>query len=136
MTFSRRRRSWMLLPLLPALVLLSGCGNRTSAARSAAAAFERAWRDHDARAVCAALAPGTRSEVEADGRTACPRAVGAISLPLAGRARTVNVHGRQARVVLTSDTLFLSLFPGGWKVVAAGCSARPDKPYACVIKGA
>lgn len=136
MTVSRLRRSWTLLALLPALVLLSGCDGRASNARSAAAAFERAWQVHDAKAVCAALAPGTRSELEADEQTACPQALGEISLPLAGRARTVNVYGRQARVVLTSDTLFLSLFPGGWKVVAAGCSARPDKPYSCVLKGA
>lgn len=136
MTVSRLGRSWTLLPLLAAVVLLSGCDNRSPDARRAAAAFERAWEVRDAEAVCAALAPGTRSELEADEQASCPEAIGEVSLPVGGRARKVNVYGRQARVVLASDTLFLSLFPGGWKVVAAGCSPRPDKPYSCMIKGA
>ena len=136
MTVSRLRRSWTLLPLLPVLILLSGCDNRSPAARSAAAAFEQAWKARDAEAVCAALAPGTRSELESDEQAACPEALAGVSLPVGGKARSVNVHGRQARVVLASDTLFLSLFPGGWKVVAAGCSPRPDKPYSCELKGA
>ncbi|WP_261991731.1 hypothetical protein [Streptomyces sp. OR43] len=135
MTDSRLRRSRTLLFLLPVLVLL-GCDNRSPAARSAATAFERAWKAHDAEAVCAALAPGTRSELESDERAACPEALDGVSLPVGGKARTVDVHGRQARVVLAADTLFLSLFPGGWKVVAAGCSPRPDKPYSCELKGA
>ncbi|MET7645917.1 hypothetical protein ABZS83_20255 [Streptomyces sp. NPDC005426] len=118
------------------MVLLCACDGRASAARSAAAAFERAWEGHDAEAVCAALAPGTRSALESDEQAGCPKALGEIPLPVGGRPRTVNVHGRQARAVLASDTLFLSLFPGGWKVVAAGCTPRTDKPYTCVLRGA
>lgn len=136
MTVSRLRRPWTLLPLLAVLFLLSGCDNRSPAVRNAAAAFEQAWQTHDARAVCAALAPGTRSELESEEQAACPEAVDGVSLPVGGQVRSVNVHGRQARAVLASDTLFLSLFPGGWKVVAAGCSRRPDKPYSCELKGA
>ncbi|MEU1117626.1 hypothetical protein [Streptomyces sp. NPDC005879] len=49
--------------------------------------------------------------------------------------RHIDVFGRQARAVTDRDTLFLSSFPGGWKVTAAGCTPRPEKPYQCLIKG-
>ncbi|MDK0523889.1 hypothetical protein [Streptomyces sp. ML-6] len=55
--------------------------------------------------------------------------------PAGGPARTVDVYGRQARVVLTSDTLFLSQFADGWKVVAAGCRPLTGRPYQCSVKG-
>jgi hypothetical protein len=47
----------------------------------------------------------------------------------------VDVYGRQARAVLASDTLFLSQFSDGWKIVAAGCEPRPGRPYQCSVKG-
>ncbi|MGA4845294.1 hypothetical protein ACOBQB_03065 [Streptomyces sp. G5(2025)] len=39
------------------------------------------------------------------------------------------MYERQAHVVTDRDTLFLPSFPGGWKVTAAGCTPRPEKPY-------
>ncbi|MGW0551933.1 hypothetical protein [Streptomyces altiplanensis] len=47
----------------------------------------------------------------------------------------MDVYGHQARVVLDADTLFLPAFRDGWKVVAAGCLARPGFPYPCDLKG-
>ncbi|WP_189111633.1 hypothetical protein [Streptomyces camponoticapitis] len=47
----------------------------------------------------------------------------------------MDVFGRQARAVLVSDTLFLSQFPDGWKVVPAGCEPHPGHPYRCSVKG-
>jgi hypothetical protein len=38
-------------------------------------------------------------------------------------------------VVLERDTVFLSRFPTGWKVTAAGCVPRPGRPYQCAVKG-
>ncbi|MBT2487995.1 hypothetical protein J7E96_05490 [Streptomyces sp. ISL-96] len=60
-----------------------------------------------------------------------------LELPSAGELRRVDVYRRQARVVLDSDTLFLSSFPDGWKVVAAGCEpqSEPELPYRCDVKG-
>lgn len=49
--------------------------------------------------------------------------------------RVVDVYGNQARAVLATDTLFLSRFAAGWKVVAAGCSPRPEQPYQCRVNG-
>jgi len=27
------------------------------------------------------------------------------------------------------------MFPGGWRVVAAGCQSRGERPYDCVVDG-
>ncbi|MFM9591998.1 hypothetical protein ACKI1J_08170 [Streptomyces scabiei] len=124
------------------LLLTAGCGSveaRQTAALRAAVAFERALGAEDGVAVCAVLAPGVRDEVERSARMPCAEGVLAEEVPpvaAAGEvAAGVDVHGRQARVVFRSDTLFLSLFSGGWKVVAAGCVPRPERPYRCLLKG-
>ncbi|MFJ9041759.1 hypothetical protein ACIRF8_34975 [Streptomyces sp. NPDC102406] len=65
----------------------------------------------------------------------CADAIGTQDLSPAGPVRDVDVYGRQARAVLASDTLFLSRFPEGWKVVAAGCRPRAGQPYQCAVKG-
>lgn len=85
--------------------------------------------------MCASLAPDTRSELEDSKKAACAAALAADELPPGGPVRTVDVYGRQARVVLASDTLFLSQFPSGWKVVAVGCTPQPGRPYQCTVKG-
>ena len=54
---------------------------------------------------------------------------------MGGAVRRTDVYGNQARAVLSSDTLFLSHFTSGWKVVAAGCEPRSEEPYECRIKG-
>jgi hypothetical protein len=56
-------------------------------------------------------------------------------LSYGGTVRRVRVYGRQAQVVLDTDTLFLSVFPSGWKITAAGCVPRPGQPYQCKVKG-
>ncbi|MFB7172425.1 hypothetical protein ACFCYM_16585 [Streptomyces sp. NPDC056254] len=48
---------------------------------------------------------------------------------------TTEVYGRMALVRAEGDALFLSLFTGGWRVVAAGCTPRGDAPYRCLVKG-
>ncbi len=125
--------------LLAAALLgaLTGCGvdAREDAAVEAASRFEASLRATDTAKGCAALAPGTRDELEQSTDKSCVRALPEAGLPLAGEVRAVDVYGRQARVVTDQDTLFLSSFPGGWKVTAAGCTARPEKPYQCLIKG-
>lgn len=126
--------------LLTAALLgaLTGCGGvdvREDAASRAATRFEESLRAADAARGCAALAPGTRDELEQNAELPCARALPDAGLPDAGPVRSVDVHGKQARVVAAGDTLFLSSFPRGWKVVAAGCTERPEQPYQCLIKG-
>lgn len=117
---------------------LGGCGSageRSADASAAATEFQRLLRTGDANGLCAALAPETRSELEESEKSRCADAIAAQDIPLGGAVRNVDVYGRQARVVLESDTLFLSQFPDGWKVVAAGCTPRSGQPYQCTVKG-
>ncbi|MEU6091635.1 hypothetical protein ABZ865_33640 [Streptomyces sp. NPDC047085] len=119
-------------------VFLVGCstlGEREAAASGAALRFEESVRQGEGARACAALAPETRRELEESAKTACVKALLDERLPRAGAVRGVQVYGRQARVVLAADTLFLSFFPAGWKITAADCVPRPQQPYQCQIKG-
>jgi hypothetical protein len=124
------------------LLVTAGCGSveeGRTAALGAALAFERALGAGNGAAVCAVLAPGVREEVEQSARTSCEEGVLEEDVPFVAAAEEevegVDVGGRQARVVFRTDTLFLSRFSGSWKVVAAGCTPRPERPYRCLLKG-
>lgn len=120
------------------LLVLAACGGaeqRSANVSTAATAFEEALNEGDRAALCTALAPQTRKEVESAAKKVCVDAIEAQNLPAGGPVRGVDVHGRQARAVLASDTLFLSQFQDGWKIVAAGCKPRPGQPYECSVKG-
>ncbi|MFE6847333.1 hypothetical protein [Streptomyces sp. NPDC057686] len=118
--------------------LVGGCGAsaaRVDGARAAGERFERALASGDHRAACRLLAPETIGQLEQDEGKACGEALGAEELPTAGAVRTTEVYGRQALLSLDGDTLFLSQFSGGWKVVAAGCTPQGEQPYQCALKG-
>ncbi|MGW6862520.1 hypothetical protein [Streptomyces xanthophaeus] len=120
-------------------VLVSGCGApsaRVDGARAAGERFERALASGDHEAACRLLAPETSGQLEQGEGRACREALGEEGLPMAGAVRTTEVYGRQAMLRLVGDTLFLSQFSGGWKVVAAGCTPQGvQQPYQCVLKG-
>ncbi|MFE6132254.1 hypothetical protein ACFQ6Q_28960 [Streptomyces sp. NPDC056437] len=118
--------------------VLAGCGSvdeREAAIRSAVEQFDAAAAAKDGASLCAALAPGTRSELEDSEQQPCAEAVAGLRLPAAGAVSGVDVYGQEARVVAAGDTLFLSRFAGGWKVVAAGCRPELGRPYQCAVKG-
>ncbi|MEU3722709.1 hypothetical protein, partial [Streptomyces sp. NPDC031705] len=98
-------------------------------------AFERALTASDYAGACELLAPATREQLEQEEKRSCAEALSGEDLPRGGPVRGTEVYGRQAMLRLTDDTLFLSQFHGGWKVVAAGCTPRPDRPYQCTLKG-
>ncbi|QZY20220.1 hypothetical protein [Streptomyces decoyicus] len=89
--------------------------------------------------MCAALAPATNEELEQSAKSGCVQAIGQAiheqELPAAGAVQGVDVYGDQARVLLEQDTVFLAHFSTGWKLTAAGCRPRPQRPYQCEIKG-
>ncbi|WP_234336122.1 hypothetical protein [Streptomyces sp. NRRL S-920] len=121
--------------VLAALTACGGVDARENGAAGAASRFVASLRAADTTRGCAALAPGTRDELEQSAELPCVRALPEVGLRPGEKVRRVDVYGHQARVVTDRDTLFLSTFPGGWKITAAGCTARPEKPYQCLIKG-
>jgi hypothetical protein len=128
------------VPVLAPLILLivAGCGSgpREDAAAAAAQRFAGAVRDGDQARGCALLAPPTREELEKSQEMPCPQALGEEELPELGEIRQVEVYGHAAEVRGKGDTVFLTDLAGDWRVVAAGCTPRRDRPYDCTVKGA
>lgn len=118
-------------------MVLCGCGAaaRLEGARQAGRAFEQALADADYPRACALLAPQTRQQLEEDEHQPCGSALRGQDLAVGGEVRGTQVYGRQALLRLRTDTLFLSQFKDGWKVVTAGCTPQGDKPYRCSLKG-
>ncbi|MGB8940360.1 MAG: DUF6766 family protein [Streptomyces sp.] len=87
------------------LALLGGCGSvqeREDSASAAVVHFQENLRTPDTERGCAALAPGTREELEQNAELPCARALSDAGLPEAGTAdevRVVDMYGRRARVV-------------------------------------
>lgn len=118
--------------------LVTACGApaaRVEGARSAGEAFERALSAGDHEKACRLLAPETLRQLQEDERKPCAQVLGSEELPRAGQVHATEVYGRQAVLRLGGDTVFLSQFSGGWKVVAAGCTPQGEQPYQCKLKG-
>ena len=131
----------MLCKVLAAAALLAALGGCASVGDRAGAADEVALRlltavgGHDGATACALLAPETAAEVVESADKPCPEAILEEDLPAPGAVARTEVYGQWAQVRLTTDTLFLAAFAGGWRVVAAGCTARGERPYNCVLQG-
>jgi hypothetical protein len=117
---------------------LAACGSvteRSDTATEAAVRFLAAASEGDGSGACALLAPGTHEELEHDSGVPCARAVAEQELPEPEPVTAVDVYGQWAVVRLGEQALFLAVFPGGWRVVAAGCRPRGERPYECVVDG-
>ena len=126
----------ILLPL--SLLLVAGCGSvgeRGEAAAAVAARMLSAVQDQDGAGACALLAPDTVAELEESAGKPCAEAILEEDLPVPGTVTASEVYGQWAQVRLTEDTVFLGVFPGGWRVVAAGCTPRRNRPYDCNLQG-
>jgi hypothetical protein len=115
---------------------VAACGGADPGAPEAAAtAFTRAVASGDSDAACALLSP-TVADALAREAGSCPDALRESPPPGPAPVVRASRYGHQALVVTAGDALFLSEFPGGWKVVAAGCAAQGgSKPYDCTISG-
>ncbi|MCG5436268.1 hypothetical protein [Micromonospora foliorum] len=109
--------------------------DRGDAAAAVAVRMLTAVAEMDAAAACPLLAPDTLAELEQSADKPCAEAILAEDLPKPGSVSASEVYGQRAQVRLSGDTVFLAVFPGGWRVVAAGCTARGEKPYDCVLQG-
>jgi hypothetical protein len=133
----RARRSKALLALVVALGL-TGCGDvgrREAAASAVAAGLLAAVAGHDGATACAALAPDTAAELVQSAGKPCDQAILDEDLPAPAAVSGADVYGQWAQVRLADDTVFLAVFPGGWRVVAAGCTPRKSRPYNCTLQG-
>jgi hypothetical protein len=135
----------VVLALLTLFLLLavSGCSagagsappGDDAAAGAVAASFARALADADGAAACDLLAATTRTTLEADSGAACAHALMALGLPTAGTVRSSEAYGRAAQANFDADVEFLTLENGQWRITAAGCVERPERPYQCDLKG-
>jgi hypothetical protein len=117
---------------------LGGCSSLAPDAEAAAAvavAFHLALAGGDAPAACSLLAPETAAVVERDSGRSCPEAVLAEDLPDGGPVVDRQAYGQLAQVVMTGDVVFLAAFGDRWRVTAAGCTPRENRPYHCSIEG-
>jgi hypothetical protein len=120
------------------LVTVAGCasvGDRETAASAAAVRLLTAVQSKDGQTACAVLAPDTTAEIVQSAGHACPQAILDEDLPTPGVVASAVVYGQWAQVRMSTDTVFLAVFPGGWRVVAAGCTPRGERPYDCVVQG-
>lgn len=129
------RRVPGLVALAVAAAVLTGCaGTQDDAATAAALELIDAADARDGAAACAALAPPTRDELEQSSGKPCDEAVLAEEIGAGDEAATrTQVFDTMAQVVVGAETLFLSRYDGRWMVVAAACTAVPDRPYDCSI---
>ncbi|MEU4693874.1 hypothetical protein [Actinoplanes sp. NPDC023714] len=121
-----------------AALLLAGCGSvggREDAASAVAELLLSATAARDGAQACAVLAPNTVAELEDAAGKPCAEAVLDEDLPEPGPVTGSSVYGQWAQVHVAGDTVFLGVFAGGWRVVAAGCTPRGEAPYDCSLQG-
>jgi hypothetical protein len=126
------------LALLAVSIPTAACGPPAAVRRdvsSTAQTFGDAIGTGDGAKACRYVAPDTRQELEQGQRAPCATAILDEGLREGTSVRHTVVYGQQAMTRLGADTVFLSRFPSGWKVTAAGCEPRPGAPYQCQLKG-
>jgi hypothetical protein len=105
------------------------------------AAVDTVQRFHDELAAgdtgqaCALLAPNAVEGVEGGETGSCPNKLAQLSLPRSGAVTDSRAYGRSAQVRLQDDTVFLTRSGTEWKITAAGCIQRGERPYDCDVKG-
>lgn len=121
-----------------AVALAAGCATdayKEAGPRAAALAFHSALRAGDGAAACALLSSEVRSDLEDSARKPCAAAVLEEGVQAASSVRSTAVFDGDALVRMDRDNVFAARFSDGWKVVAAGCTSRGERPYQCRIEG-
>ncbi len=122
------------------LAAVTACGapqSETRAAEATATGFLEAYQAQDGARACALIAPETRVQVQEQEQKPCEQAVLAVDLPDLGTVDRTEVYSGEGVVVTSQQVLFVSRFhPEGWRVTAAGCTPRGEKPHDCEVQGA
>jgi hypothetical protein len=114
----------------------SACGSSQDLpVQDTAEEFYAAVARHDGRAACRLLAPETLSQVEESAQATCAEAVLQELRPEVRDPEQVKVFGTMAQVGYDGETVFLTRFRDGWKVMAAGCSPEAAERYDCQVEG-
>ncbi|GLY17152.1 hypothetical protein Kisp01_41670 [Kineosporia sp. NBRC 101677] len=119
------------------VLLVSACGSdgAASEAGDVAAGFSQAVGSQDGARACALLSPKIATSLAEEASQTCADAVLNQDLPAPSGLERVERQGRSAFVVTATDTMFLSEFPDGWKVIGAGCTEQGSAPYDCAVSG-
>jgi len=119
-----------------AAVLGSGCATQTAPApREVAGEFAQALSAENGQDACRLLAPETRSQLVRAAGEPCASAILEEELPEQGPVERSSSFGTMAEITYAADTMFLTEFPCGWKVMAAGCAPVTGHPYDCQLQG-
>jgi hypothetical protein len=117
-------------------VVLSGCaGPDVSGPERTATTFAQAISTSNGELACTLLSAEVSSSLAGAAGIPCSAAVLKKDLPTPSAVRDAERFGHQALVTTDTDTVFLSEFPDGWKIIGVGCQARDDKPYDCAVSG-
>ena len=115
---------------------LSGCvGPDPTGPEQAATAFARAVSASDGTAACSLLSPEVSADVADSAGTECAQAVLHEDLPAPSPVTNAQIYGHQAWVRTGTETVFLSEFAAGWKIIGAGCVPQGERPYDCAVSG-
>jgi hypothetical protein len=117
---------------------ISGCSALnpgTAAAADTVQRFHDELAAEDTGPACALLAPNTVEGVEQGETGSCPDKLAQLSLPHSGTVTESRAYGSSAQVRLQDDTVFLTRSGIEWKITAAGCVPRGERPYDCAVKG-
>jgi hypothetical protein len=130
-------RSSLALAVGAGVVFLAGCSTSQTADVSVVAHdFYSALAAGDGDGACVALSADTRAELEKNSGKPCSEAVLDEGLPEPDAMDHARVYGTMALVPAGDGTLFLSRFPRGWLVTAAGCRLTDQaERYDCMLAG-
>ncbi len=129
-----------LVPLLAALLALTGCGTSDDRdqARATVERFYEAIRTGDSEAACNELGESLFEQVESQTQQSCRGVITRFEYE-GGSIDRVEVYVTNAKVDLDSgESAFLSRESSGWKLSAIGCKAEKgkpaDRPFECEVK--
>lgn len=119
-------------------LLLAGCSGLnpgTAQAAETAREFHALLTSQQEKQACDLLTPAVMEALEGADAGSCPQKLAALKLDGASHVLDSRAFGRNAQVQLDGDTVFLTMSGGAWKVMAAGCTSRGERPYDCDLEG-